>query len=115
MYCMKCGKDTKSDRIFCDACLTAMQQSPVKPGTPIQLPNRSASAAKKNPSRRKQQSPEEKLLRMQGILRVMSICLIAAVLALGLTVTLLIHTLQPQSDPEPNGKNYTTVDRYNLD
>ena len=35
---MKCGKETKSDRFFCQECLEDMERYPVKPDTPVYLP-----------------------------------------------------------------------------
>ena len=111
MYCMKCGKDTKSDQIFCDSCLDTMKQSPVKPGTPIHLPTSTAPAVKEPVARKKQLTPEEQLPRLRAAVRTLVICLISAILALGLSITLLIHTLQQQPESStPNGRNYTTAD-----
>lgn len=42
MNCIKCGKDTKSEQIFCQQCLEMMEKYPVKPDVHIQLPNRPA-------------------------------------------------------------------------
>lgn len=111
LYCMKCGTDTKSEQVFCDTCLAGMKQFPVKPGTPVQLPTRPAIAPKKNSARKKQITPEEQVLRLRGIIRRLAVGLVAVLLALGFSVSLLLHTLQQQAeDPEPNGKNYSTVD-----
>lgn len=42
MACMKCGREIPPTQVFCDECLKEMEKYPVKPGTPINLPNRSA-------------------------------------------------------------------------
>ena len=38
MHCLKCGKQTKSEHVFCPGCLTVMEAYPVKPDVHIQLP-----------------------------------------------------------------------------
>lgn len=76
MYCLKCGKDTKSDQLFCSACLESMEKYPVKPGTHITLPNRSGQASvKKNTRRHRAVSPEEQVLQQKKVIRVLSFCL----------------------------------------
>ena len=40
MNCMKCGKTTTNEQVFCDDCLQVMAKHPVKPGTPVYLPQR---------------------------------------------------------------------------
>ena len=110
MYCLKCGTDTKNDGVFCEDCLAVMKRFPVKPGSPIQLYARPESAQKKAPSRKKQLSPEEQVMRLRQFVRVLSIGLTATLLALGLTASILLHTLQQEAGTqEHGGKNYTTI------
>lgn len=40
MNCIRCGKETQENHVFCPECLKDMENQPVKPGTPIYLPNR---------------------------------------------------------------------------
>lgn len=40
MNCIRCARETEENHIFCNECLKEMELHPVKPGTPIQLPNR---------------------------------------------------------------------------
>ena len=49
--CIKCGRDTVSDQVFCPDCLAEMKKYPVRPGTVVQLPSRKAA-----PTGKKQQS-----------------------------------------------------------
>ena len=39
MACLKCGKKTADEQVFCPACLAVMEAYPVKPILHIQLPN----------------------------------------------------------------------------
>ena len=50
MSCMRCGKETEADNVFCNECLEDMKRHPVKPGTPIQLPVRENSGPVKRAS-----------------------------------------------------------------
>lgn len=63
MFCLKCGKEVKDGHSFCEKCLEGMKEYPVKPGTPIQLPNRKLqAAARRNPSRRRMQPKDKELI-----------------------------------------------------
>lgn len=109
MFCMKCGKQTKDEQVFCDGCLRVMEQYPVKPGTHVQLPNREAPAAKKPVHRRKPLSVKEQNNRLRKTLRWMTTVLAVALLALTVTVSMLIHTVQDRDMKGAIGKNYNTV------
>ena len=110
MYCLKCGKETKEDNVFCEACLVMMDRFPVKPGTPVQLPVRPASPVKKAAPRKRVLSAEERLQRMRQRVKHLALALVASLLALALTVSLLVHTVSAQKEEDAIGKNYNTVD-----
>ena len=38
MNCMKCGREITLGQVFCKDCLVDMENFPIKPGTPVQLP-----------------------------------------------------------------------------
>ena len=42
MSCLKCGQEVSAGQVFCDSCLADMEQYPVKPGTPVIIPNQTA-------------------------------------------------------------------------
>lgn len=50
MNCIRCGKETEENQVFCKDCLADMERHPVKPGTPILLPNREERGTTKRPS-----------------------------------------------------------------
>lgn len=60
MYCLKCGRDTVANKIFCEDCLSDMDRYPVKPGTAVQLPQRAPKSAPKKPTKRPA-TPEEQI------------------------------------------------------
>lgn len=54
MNCVKCGRETAEERVFCDVCLREMEDYPVKPGTAIYIPARNpAEEVRKSQPRRK--------------------------------------------------------------
>ena len=40
MNCVKCGREIPEDQVFCEICLTEMENYPVKPGTAVHIPPR---------------------------------------------------------------------------
>ena len=40
MNCLKCGRETQEDNVFCQACLLEMQKYPVHADTVVLLPRR---------------------------------------------------------------------------
>ena len=68
MACLKCGRETKE--VFCDECKKNNDQYPVKPGTPISIPDREAYFAQKRANRPKRKaSAEERNVRLVKIIR----------------------------------------------
>lgn len=64
MNCVKCGREIEESRVFCDVCLEEMEKYPVKPGTVVHIPKRSAvEDEKKMSSRRKPMLTEEEQIR----------------------------------------------------
>ena len=109
MNCMKCGADTPEGQVFCDHCLSVMEQYPVKPGAHIHLPKQAeASEPAKKPTKKKRTpSPEEQIaalklkvrrLRRRVVILVFVLCVVASFLALSL--------YQQRTSPT-TGKNYT--------
>ena len=109
MYCMKCGKEIQENQVFCEACLVIMGKYPVKPGIHIQIPQRPVSTAGKPVSRKRILSPDEKLQQLRRRVKRLALALVCCILALGLTVTMLVHTIAEQKASASIGKNYNTV------
>ena len=83
MFCLKCGRETEKETVFCDSCLEIMEKYPVKPGTHIHIPRREAVILPKKSSRRKILPPEEQVLHLRRSLRRSRILLFFTVLILG--------------------------------
>ena len=105
MFCLKCGREVPSEQVFCDSCLETMANYPVKPGTAVHLPNR--TAVKKASGRKRELSAEEQLLQLKQTVKRLAITVVILVLALGLSVTALIFTLGGGEPVSIIGKNYT--------
>jgi hypothetical protein len=111
---MKCGLEISDGQVFCEKCLTEMNQHPVASETKILLPNRPVpDAAKKQPQRKHVISPEEKIRRLQTLVKWLSITLVGTLLLLIFSVALLLGPSDPK-DPQDNiGQNYNTVEPEN--
>lgn len=112
MRCLRCGKESQEERVFCAACLGSMQAYPVKPGTAIQLPDRTPQYAEKRSSpRRHTLSAEEQVLQLRKTVRSLIVTVAILSVVLGLTAALLFHSLSTSTSLPGNlGRNYTTVD-----
>lgn len=109
MNCLRCGAETPENQVFCDHCLSVMEQYPIKPGAPIHLPKRALRAdAPQKPTRKKRApSPEEQISALR--LKVLRLRLAVVILVFALCVTggfLLWKLSQQYSTPE-TGRNYT--------
>ena len=115
LRCIKCGQKLKGHQVFCDDCQAGMLDYPVAPGTPIQLPKRTApTQAKRKPVRAKKQlSPEEKVVRLRSSVRLLTIGLIAAVLAFSVAALLLLNMLDQRDGQYGIGQNYSTIGQDN--
>lgn len=116
MFCLKCGKEISEKQVFCNDCLIEMEKYPVKPDTKIFLPRTTApSTVKKNTSRRKLLSPEERILRMKKAIQLLCFVLTVTLLGLVLAVFLLIESLSAEAPQETIGQNYGTIGVENTD
>lgn len=107
MNCLKCGKETKDNQVFCPHCLNVMKDYPVKSDAHVHLPTRAPKpAARKRRFKRRSMSTEEQLQHSRKVVRT----LLGLVLLLSLIVTFLgatlAHSLQNQ-ETSNLGKNYT--------
>lgn len=110
MQCMKCGRDLEAGEVFCSECRQVMEKYPVKPGTVVQLPYRSAeAAAKKQQPRRRKFSPEEQISLLRRLTRTLALALVACMLAcLGLGYFAVTQYLENR-DKQAVGQNYYVV------
>ena len=110
MNCMKCGRETGKDQVFCSQCLELMVTRPVKPDVVVQLPKRKAAPQKKAPTKKKIRTQEEQLLYLKKKNRWMT-AVICLLLVASLFLTSLCVDYFRQLDVQKFlGKNYSTAE-----
>ena len=107
MQCLKCGRDTKSSDVFCQACQEVMDASPVKVTGPVILPKR--KPFEKKPPVKKQPKPEDVIARLH--LTIKRLWITVAVLAVLLTLCggILGHFIYQSISAPDIGSNYNTA------
>ena len=109
MYCIKCGRETGENQVFCENCLQIMQQYPVKPGAVISLPRRNTPAQeKKAPVLHKEPSAADQLAQLRSMIRWLTAIIAVLSVLLSATAVMLIRTLDKQK-ARTIGQNYTIV------
>jgi len=108
MYCLKCGRETDGNQIFCDGCLESMTHYPVKHDIVVQLPARSTSPVLKQTSPRKRPvSLEERFAKTIRRNRWLTGAVILLSLALILATLSLVHQASQLQPGQLIGRNYT--------
>lgn len=111
MFCLKCGRETENEQVFCNACLEVMEKYPVKPGTHIHLPKREATVAPKKTSRRRTLKPEEQVLQLKKSLRrsrILMVLLILFIIGAGTMTWWYVRKEATEPKKEaPIGQNFT--------
>ena len=107
MQCLKCGKTTKDEQVFCPQCLGVMDNYPVKPDVRVQLPNRSVRPLpKKTGKKRRALSAEEQVMVLRSRQRRLTAVVALLVILLGVACLLLVRNIFVPETPEW-GTNYT--------
>ncbi len=92
MSCMRCGKEVEENQVFCAACLQDMERHPVKPGTPIQLPNRKIRGTTKRTGFKLAASKwQDKIFRLKYTIFWLLIIIILLITALILSICMLLQ------------------------
>lgn len=108
MYCLKCGRETMDNQVFCDACMEGMTHYPVKPDTAVNLPHRESPAAvKKQPPRKRPQSPEEQVTHLRKQVRRLTLLLAVLTVVLSLATAMLLKEHFGEGNTPVIGRNYT--------
>ena len=106
MNCMKCGRTTQDDQVFCETCLKDMSAYPVKPGTPVNIPKR---PQKKAAEPAKKEKPEEIIAQLRKTIRAWRITVLVLLLLLIVSVSLLgWHYATTDHSVPAIGQNYST-------
>lgn len=112
MNCIKCGRETAEDQVFCEFCLEVMEKYPVKPGTAVHIPARTVETeTKKNQPRKKPAlSPSEQVLRLKKKLLRARIALAVLLLLCGGLCFVIGRTVQELDFQRLLGQNYSTAE-----
>ena len=109
MSCLRCGRETDENQVFCKLCLEDMEKHPVKPGTSVQLPSRSALDTVRKP-RVKPPTLEEEYSKLLHTVRILLLVLAALLMAFSISAGLLINLVnQKNEDTLPPGQNFGTA------
>jgi len=110
MLCVKCGKKTENEQVFCAHCLEVMEAYPVKSEVHIQLPARPDAAVQKKQSRRKRpQNKDEEIARLRRKNRWLGFFTALLLLSVLVLVGKLYRDAKT-ADEQEIGKNYTYTD-----
>ena len=114
MNCVKCGRETAEEQIFCEVCLREMEDYPVKPGTAVLIPNRNPEEPVKKAKAKKKKVltlSEQTLQLKRKVLRLR--ILVAVLLLVCGALFFLIDRLQGELDRQfLPGQNYQTEETY---
>ena len=110
MTCMKCGVEIPDNQVFCEHCLSVMDQYPVKPGAHIHLPKRAVDSEFPKKAAKKKRAPtaEEQISTLR--LKVLRLRLVAVILAFVICVVgglLVLELYEDFTDVPVTGRNYT--------
>lgn len=108
MECMKCGRSIDPGQVFCESCLKGMEAYPVRPGTPITLPRRTATPSKKAQPRRRALTHEELTVIQRKTIKRLWVALLCTLLCLAVSVALMLHFASNQEVHSNIGQNYNT-------
>ena len=107
MYCMKCGRETEEETVFCRDCLLEMEKYPVDPGAVVLLPRRKEpSILKKLPKRHLPTAEEQNAVLRKWVLYLsiaLAICIVAIVLMFNPTMHYVLE------EHYEIGQNYSSV------
>ncbi len=109
MHCMKCGTKLADDQVFCDNCLSGMENYPVRPGTAVHLPQRPQPDAKKAAVKKKAPTAEETVAKLRALVRWLLFLVFVLAVCVGISAYLLIQHAQEAKPQETLGQNYSTI------
>ena len=108
MNCLRCGRETKDDHVFCDDCLQSMEKYPVRPGTAVILPRNKETAASRKSKRHTPQVTADQIrkLKKQRFILFILVVLLTLVLISAAAAFLYVRKDQPLKP----GQNYVVVE-----
>ena len=80
MNCLKCGRETNCEQVFCDDCLLEMEKYPVRPGTLVHLPRHKETSVVRMPAKRRAPPLEDQVKLMRKMIRRLTLALFVCIL-----------------------------------
>ena len=106
MNCLRCGRETENEQVFCFLCESVMVKHPVKPNTVVTIPDRPAPTPSVLRKTTRQEVDTAPLRRTIAQLRLW-VCMLLA--ALMLCVAALTWQELSRADGPTIGQNYSSV------
>lgn len=107
MNCMKCGRETVNNQVFCQDCLMEMEKYPVLPGTVVLLPRRKESVLIKKVPKRHIPTAEEQIAFLRKCMRFLIILLALCIVLITLMFKPTMHYVLDEH--VEMGQNYSSV------
>lgn len=107
MNCLKCGRETVSEQVFCEKCVQEMEKYPVKPGTAVKLPERRESNSSRRQQKRRTVPLEEQVKILRGrVIRLLIVLLLSFVVIVMMIPSVIEHHFDEHYKV---GQNYSVV------
>ena len=107
MQCLRCGRETEGEQVFCFLCETTMMKHPVKPNTVVTIPERSIRERVSTPRRTVRTEEDTDQLRRTILQLRLWVCMLMA--ALMLCVGVLTWQELTREEKPAIGQNYTSI------
>ena len=107
MQCLRCGRETEEDHVFCFLCEAVMMKHPVKANAVVNIPERSVRSRNVQP--RRQQRPEEDTEQLHRTIMQLRLWVCMLMAALMLCVALLTWQELSRRDEPAIGQNYSSI------
>ena len=110
MNCMKCGRETQANEIFCEDCLDHMQRHPVPPNTLVYVPTeKDRASVKKHAASHPVVTAEDQLKRLNRKVHGLWLLLMLTLGAAVFFALLSLDTIHEMNVANFMGKNYTAI------
>jgi len=107
MNCMKCGRETQAENVFCEDCLLEMKKHPVLPGTVVLLPRRREPSVLKKTVKRHMPTFEEQIAILRKRVMILTVLLMLCIAAIALMIKPTMHYVLDEH--VEIGQNYSSV------
>ena len=107
MNCIKCGRETQGEDVFCRDCLAEKEKYPEEPGSEVLLPRRKESSSQKKAPKRHTPAPEEQVGTLRQQRMILLLLLAACFIAIALMFEPTMHYVRDEH--YGIGQNYSSV------